>query len=225
MFQVCLIFYTHKCNQHTVNLDSKLFINCGLILFLLTGSFTFGIAVFMFLQKISRSTFCGGKENSCPQWWTRHKLIMAPLFCGYLHVILKDLKAAAGLLFTVPWLIVTLEQRSVNSQRAAEQQPWHFPNLWYSDTTSAHPEEGREACPVSGPLVPEDVKKQDQNRQTDIFVNEKATFSGLVILVKRTTIYGRWSQQLPAAKLVWCFPLDDHIFTCLELCQNIDGVV
>lgn len=63
---------------------------------------------------------------------------MAPLLCGYLHVILKDLKAAAGLLFTVHWLIVTLKQRSVNSQRAAELQPWHLLHLRCSDTTSAH---------------------------------------------------------------------------------------
>lgn len=129
---------------------------------------------------------------------------MAPLLCGYLHVILKDLKAAAGLLFTVHWLIVTLKQRSVNSQRAADLQPWHLLHLRCSDTTSAHTGEIHiwGACPVSGPLVPDDMKKLDQKRQIDIFVNEKATFPGLIIYVKGTMIYGRWSQQLPAAKLV-----------------------
>lgn len=67
---------------------------------------------------------------------------MAPLLCEYSHVILQDLKAAAGLLFTARWLIVTLEQRFVNSQRAAELQPRHS---FTCDvlTASAHTEEIR----------------------------------------------------------------------------------
>lgn len=65
---------------------------------------------------------------------------MAPLPYGYLHAILKYLKAAPGLFFTPQWLIVAPEGRSVNSQRAAELQPRHLLHLQCSGTTSAHVE-------------------------------------------------------------------------------------
>jgi len=119
---------------------------------------------------------------------------MASLLCGYLHVILKYLKAAPGLYFTLHWLIVAPEGRSVNSRRAAELEPWHFLHVQCSGNTSAHIEGIHiwGGLPSFWSFSVKWHKKADQKRQTDLFVNGKATFPDQIIYVKGTRISCKW---------------------------------